>query len=1014
MTTDYKDSVFLPKTDFPMRGSLAQKEPELLARWKLMDLYGLVRNRAKGKPKFTLHDGPPFANGNIHIGHALNKILKDIINRTKMLQGYDVAYVPGWDCHGLPIEWKIEEQYRKQGKDKDQVPALQFRSECRDFAKHWQKVQSDEFQRLGIIGDWTHPYSTMTAAAEAQIVRELHKFLLNGLLYKGVKPVMWSTVEKTALADAEIEYHDHKSTTLWVKFPVIKTSNPALQGANIVIWTTTPWTIPANRAIAYGADIFYQIYEVESASEESLAQAGERFVIAEQLVEEFKDKAKIISLKSIMPSSQKGSDLFEQRQDKEHAETFPLNTVNSNFKSENIPECSHPLKKNGYDFSVLILISDFVTADTGTGFVHIAPGHGEDDFRLIKYYNFVVSTGRINSTTLEYVGGKPQPEKRIPIESAVDDSGFYTDKHPLFAGKCVYKPDGKPGDANGAVIKALSDAGMLLAKQNITHSYPHSWRSKAPVIFRTTPQWFIGMDREPEGQSKSLRELALDAIGNTSWVPEMGENRIRSMVEGRPDWCISRQRAWGVPIALFVDKKTGEPLKDKAVLERIAEIFVKESSDAWYARPAQDFLGKHYRAEDYEQVFDIVDVWFESGSTHAFVLDPMGKGGNWPELSWPATLYLEGSDQHRGWFQSSLLESCGTRGRAPYDIVLTHGFTLDEQGRKMSKSLGNTVAPQTVTEQMGADILRLWVVMSDYQQDLRIGADILKQIGDYYRRFRNTLRYLLGALDGMSAVERLPHTEMPELERWVLHRLRELDQTVRSGVDAFDFNRIMVALHEFCAVDLSAFYFDIRKDSLYCDRADSIRRRATRTVMEQLYECLTIWLAPFLCFTAEEAWLARHPDKSSDEKESVHLQQFPTLPALWQDDAMAAKWEKLREARRVVTGALERARADKMIGSSLQAKPVVYVDATLHALLQEVDFATLCIASDVSVHIGVPPPGAFTLADAPGIGVVVELAPGKKCERCWQVLPEVGKHADHPALCERCHGAVTQPDERAA
>ncbi len=970
--TDYKNTVFLPKTDFPMRGALAQKEPELLARWRVMDLYALQRAQAKGKPRFTLHDGPPYANGNIHIGHALNKILKDIVNRTHMLLGYDVAYIPGWDCHGLPIEWKIEEQYRKQGKDKDQVPALAFRGECRDFAAHWMKVQTDEFQRLGVMGDWSRPYTTMTNAAEAQIVREIHKFLLNGLLYKGVKPVMWSVVEKTALAEAEVEYHDHKSTTIWVKFPVIinclkptKQTDSldaveavlALEGANIVIWTTTPWTIPANRAIAYGA-FQYTVLEVETVAEGSLANVGERLVVATDLVASFCQTAKIAAHKIL-----------------------------ALLKAEQLEglQCAHPLRGQGYDFDVPLLPGDFVTTEAGTGFVHIAPSHGEDDFNLGRKH-------AIEPT--DYVG----------------DDGSYLPHVPLFAGKVIYKPDGKVGDANGAVIKALVDVGALLAKQNITHSYPHSWRSKAPLIFRTTPQWFIAMDKAPDGVPKTLRETALQAISDTRWVPAIGENRIRGMIETRPDWCISRQRAWGVPIALFIEKKTGQPLKDKVVLERIAEIFTMEGADAWYARPPQDFLGKNYKAEDFDRVYDIVDVWFESGSTHAFVLDPLGNNGNWPEVNWPASLYLEGSDQHRGWFHSSLLESCGTRGRAPYDAVLTHGFTLDEQGRKMSKSLGNVVAPQTITEQMGADILRLWVVMSDYRQDLRIGPDILKQIGDYYRRFRNTLRYLLGALDGMAAAERLPHTDMPELERWVLHRLHEVDGIVRKAIADYDFNRAMVALHEFCAVDLSAFYFDIRKDSLYCDRPDSDQRRATRTVLEQLCDTLTVWLAPFLCFTAEEAWLARHPG----ENESVHLQEFPVLPAAWHDAALAAKWEQLRAMRRVVTGAMEKAREEKKIGSSLQAKALVYVPGAQKVLLESVDFAALCIASAVELVAGEAPAHAFTLTDVPEVGVVVQLADGQKCDRCWQILPEVGKHADHPLLCERCFDSVTASDRQAA
>ena len=953
MTTDYKDSVFLPKTEFPMRGALARKEPELLARWRTMELYARQRDAAKGRKKFLLHDGPPYANGNIHIGHALNKILKDVVNRSYYQTGHDVAYVPGWDCHGLPIEWKIEEQYRSKGKDKDQVPTLLFRAECREFAAHWLKVQSEEFQRLGVMGAWDRPYSTMTKAAEAQIVREIHKFLRNGLLYKGVKPVMWSVVEKTALAEAEVEYHDHKSTTLWVKFPVIKIMkndrmntemNNKYPTASVVIWTTTPWTIPANRAIAFNNEIEYAAYVVTSVKEGGLAKKDEILILAKKLAAAFSETAKLVL--------------------EETGEDLNLSGM----------VCAHPLRGQGYDFAVPLLHGDFVTTEAGTGFVHIAPSHGEDDFNLGRKHNIA------------------------PTDYVADD-GTYQPHVPLFAGKSIYKPDGKVGDANGAVIKALVEAGALLAKLNITHSYPHSWRSKAPLIFRTTPQWFIAMDRVPQGGKETLRETATRAIGETRWVPGMGENRIRGMIETRPDWCISRQRAWGVPIALFVDKKTNQPLQDEAVLTRIADSFANEGADAWYKHPPQFYLGDAYRAEDYEQVFDIVDVWFESGSTHAFVLDPQFNDGNWPELGWPATLYLEGSDQHRGWFHSSLLEACGTRGRAPFDIVLTHGFTLDEQGRKMSKSLGNTVAPQSVIEQMGADILRLWVVMSDYKQDLRIGPEILKQIGDYYRRFRNTMRYLLGALDGMSAAERLPHTEMPELERWVLHRLHEVDQIVRAGIADFDYNRAMVALHEFCAVDLSAFYFDIRKDSLYCDRPDNLRRRATRTVMEHLFECLTVWLAPFLCFTAEEAWLTRYPD----DKGSVHLQQFHTIPADWRNDALAARWAQLRAVRSTVTGVIEKARAEKKLGSSLQAHIDVAAPAATAALLQQVDMRELCIVSSARIR---------TVAGE--LAVTVDLAQGTKCERCWQILPEVGKHTDHPLLCERCHDAVASPGIRAA
>jgi isoleucyl-tRNA synthetase len=950
---DYRDTVFLPQTEFPMQGGLPKKEPELLARWQKMDLHGKLRAQAQGREKFILHDGPPYANGNIHIGHALNKILKDTINRSFQMQGFDAPYVPGWDCHGLPIEWKIEEQYRAKGQDKDEVPILHFRAECRAFATHWKDVQSNEFQRLGLIGDWAHPYSTMTEKAEAQILREMYKFLDNGLLYKGVKPVMWSVVEKTALAEAEIEYADHTSTTLWVKFPVIKTAKKMLEGASIVIWTTTPWTLPANRAIAYG-EFGYVLFRVEEVAEGGLAKVGETLVVAGSLYEAFLAEAKIIRAEKL------------------------VDLVKDDFAGS---VTQHPFSgrsgSDGYfDYDVPLYFGEFVTTDAGTGFVHIAPGHGEDDFSLGQKY-------------------------KIKFEETVGDDGRYLPNIKGFEGLYVYKPDGKIGEANGAIIKALLEAGAMLAKKNIKHSYPHSWRSKAPLIFRTTPQWFIAMDKPIGGSGKTLRETALQAIGDTDWFPEIGENRIRGMIESRPDWCISRQRAWGVPIALFVHKTTGDVLRDKTVQDRITTAFDADGADAWYARPAQEFLGNTYKADDYAQVFDVVDVWFESGSTQTFVLDQDIGASEWPNLTWPASLYLEGSDQHRGWFHSSLLEACGTRGRAPFNKVLTHGFTLDEQGRKMSKSLGNVTAPQEVYEKMGADILRLWVVSSDYSQDLRIGPEILKQTSDLYRRFRNTLRYLLGALNGMSDVERIAPAEMPELERWVLHRLHEIDSIVRADMAKFDISHLLTTLHNFCNTDLSAFYFDIRKDSLYCDRAAAPRRRAARTVMEFLFTHLAIWLAPILCFTTEEAWLARFGDNG----DSVHLKAFPEVPGEWKNDTLAAKWAEIRTVRRVMTGALERARAEKKIGTSLQAHPHVYLTAERKSVLEGVDMAEISISSSSTVTVGTPPEGSFTLPGLTDIGVTVELAEGTKCERCWQVLTEVGT-GSRADLCLRCDDAV--------
>jgi isoleucyl-tRNA synthetase len=949
MSVDAKATVFLPKTDFPMKAGLPDLEPKLLERWERIGLFARQRAAGKGRETFVLHDGPPYANGHLHIGHALNKILKDVINRTQGMLGKDAHYVPGWDCHGLPIEWKIEEKYRDAGQDKDQVPVVQFREECRQFAKTWIDIQREEFKRLGVGGDWDHPYTTMTNRAEATIARELGKVLLDGSLYKGAKPVMWSVVEKTALAEAEVEYHDHTSTTIWVGFPIVSCPQPWLIGAKVVIWTTTPWTMPGNRAVAYGADIDYVVIKPSGFP----AAAGPHpfadwlILVAKPLLDEVQKDARFATYEIL--ATLKGADL--------------AGTV-----------CEHPLKHHpeangGYDFAVPLLAGDFVTTDTGTGFVHIAPGHGEDDWHL----------GKAND---------------IPIPDTVQPDGTYYPHVAVFAGQSVlaqgkngkyYSPVAKP------VIEAMNACGNLLAHGKVEHSYPHSWRSKAPLIFRNTPQWFVSME------STGLRAKALAAIADTRFVPAQGRNRIGSMIESRPDWCLSRQRAWGVPITVFVEKKTGQPLRDPAVMERIVAAFEAEGSDCWYTSKPERFLGEGRDPADFEQVFDILDVWFDSGCTHAFVLE----GDEWPDLAWPASLYLEGSDQHRGWFHSSLLESCATRGRAPYDAVLTHGFVLDEDGRKMSKSLGNVVSPQDVVGKQGGDILRLWVVGSDYSDDLRIGPEILKTQVDIYRRLRNTLRYLLGALDGFTDAETLPFEQMPELERWVLHRLTALDRGLKDACEGFEFHGWFNELHNFCAVDLSAFYFDIRKDALYCDPAASLRRRAARTIFDILLDALCKWLAPFTCFTAEEAWLARHP---SDDG-SVHLETFPVFPAVWADDALAAKWEQVRAVRRVVTGALELERAAKRIGSSLQAHPVLYVEGPLAAAIADLDMAELCITSGLLVVEGPAPDEAFRLADLPGVGLVPRTADGDKCGRCWKVLPEVGQH-QHEGVCGRCADAI--------
>jgi isoleucyl-tRNA synthetase len=953
MATDYKSTVFLPKTAFEMRGKLPEREPTLLARWDNMNLYARQREQSAGREKFILHDGPPYANGNLHIGHALNKILKDVINRSQQMMGKDANYVPGWDCHGLPIEWKIEEKYRSEGRDKDEVPIVEFRQECRDFAEHWIGVQREEFQRLGVIGDWENPYTTMNYAAEAQIARELMKFVDNGLLYQGSKPVMWSVVEKTALAEAEVEYHDHESDTIWAKFPIRAGAPEALADAAVVIWTTTPWTIPGNRAISYSSKISYGLYEITEAPDENWAKAGDRLILADALADDVMGSARATTWQRVSDVS---PDMLDGM------------------------TCAHPLTDIGYGFDIPLLDGVHVMDDAGTGFVHTAPGHGRDDYDIWVACSRDLDTRGIDT--------------RIPY--TVDADGIYTDEAPGFDGKCVITAKGKKGDANQAVIDALVAVDALISRGRVKHQYPHSWRSKKPLIFRNTPQWFIAMDKPFGEAAKSLREVALDAINATVFYPEAGRTRLHGMIEGRPDWVVSRQRAWGVPITVFVNKKTGELLRDSGVQDRIATAIAEEGADAWFASDPSRFLGNDYSADDYEQVFDILDVWFDSGSTHSFVLEDRD------DLQWPASLYLEGSDQHRGWFHSSLLESCGTRGRAPYDAVLTHGFVLAEDKQKMSKSTGNIVAPQEIIKQYGADILRIWVVASDYSEDLKIGQDIIKHQADAYRRLRNTLRYILGNLDGFEESERLDVSEMPELERWVLHRLTEIDALVRARATDFDFHDMFTAVHNFCAVDLSSFYFDIRKDALYCDKADSVRRRAARTVLDELFSCLTAWLAPIACFTAEEAWLSRNPG----DEESVHLRTYPDVPAAWQDTALAEKWATIRRIRRVVTGALELERGEKRIGSSLQAAPTVYISGDYAGSLDGVDLAEISITSEIVVASGDAPDGAFTLDDVSGVAVVPGLADGGKCERCWQVLVEVGSASENPDICNRCADAV--------
>ncbi|MGI8841333.1 MAG: isoleucine--tRNA ligase [Caulobacteraceae bacterium] len=950
---DYRETVFLPRTDFPMRAGLPALEPRILEGWG--DLYGRIRTerQAAGAPLFVLHDGPPYANGAIHIGHALDKLIKDFVVRSHFALGFDVDYTPGWDCHGLPIEWKIEGEFRAKGRRKGEVSKAEFRARCRQYAAGWIEEQSAQFQRLGVLGDWAHRYATMDFAAEGAIVAEFHKFVASNQVYRGSKPVMWSPVERTALADAEVEYHDHVSPTVWVKFPVIEGPAAAL-GAAVVIWTTTPWTLPANRAIAYGPGIAYAVFEVEAMEAdlpfEPWARPGDRLILAEPLAAEVFAAAKIARWRRLEAVDCAGM------------------------------VCAHPLAglDPGYDFAVPMLAGEHVTEDAGTGFVHTAPGHGADDYALW------IAAGHRD------------------IPETVDEDGAYYPHVPLFGGLKVLETEGKKagrfGPANAAVIEKLIEAGALLARGRLEHSYPHSWRSKAPVIFRNTPQWFIRLDEplaDPIHGGATLRETALAAIDATAFYPEAGRARIRAMVESRPDWLVSRQRAWGSPMAMFVDKATGKPLNDEAVSARIVGLIAAEGADAWFTRPAGDFLGNH-DPDAYEKVEDILDVWFDSGSTHAFALE--GRRHS----RWPADLYSEGSDQHRGWFQSSLLEACGTRGRAPYRAVLTHGFTLDEKGEKMSKSLGNSVEPQDVTRQNGAEILRLWAALTDYAEDQRIGPTILQATVDAYRKLRNTIRYLLGALADFDETERVGLEAMPPLEHFILHRLWELDAQVRGAYEAYAFADAIRPLADFCSNDLSALYFDIRRDALYCDRPDSPRRRACRTVLDRVFERLTAWLAPVLAFTMEEAWASRFPGEQANA-----LRLFPPTPGPWRDDAEAARWAKVERVTRVVTGALEIERRAGRIGGALEAAPRVYLaDPDMWAAFEGLDAAEVFRVSQAELIAREGPPAAFRLEGVDSIAVESRRAGGQKCARSWRILPEVGSDPLYPDLSLRDADAV--------
>ena len=906
-----KENINLPKTSFSMKANLPTKEPEILKMWEKLNLYKKLREARKGKEKFILHDGPPYANGHIHMGTALNKILKDMVTKFHQMDGKDSVYVPGWDCHGLPIEWKIEEQYKKNKKNKDEVPIKNFRSECREFASKWIDIHIKEFIRLGVEGDWKNYYSTMSYDAEAQIVRELGKFLLDGSLYKGFKPVLWSTVEKTALADAEVEYKDHISNIIYASFKIIKTEKIFLKDSYIIIWTTTPWTIPANRALVYGSKIKYSVIQI---GKDTKYFQNKKIIIATELIKTVSEKCDLKDFKILKEFN--GSDL--------------KNTI-----------CQHPFLDLGYDYDVPMLEGDFVTLEQGTGVVHAAPSHGPDDFNLCLKHG-------------------------LKAPDTINDAGIYSEAIPFFSGMHIFKAD-------PVIIDKLSEFKSLLGKGKLQHSFPHSWRSKAPLVYRATPQWFISMEKN------NLRKKALKAIDDTTFYPSKGKERIRSMIETRPDWCISRQRVWGVPLPIFVSKKTNEPLRDPEIIENIAKIYEKEGADCWFDNNPQKFLGKKYKKEDYIQSTDICEVWFDSGSTHSFVLEKR------KDLAWPASMYLEGSDQHRGWFHSSLLESCGTRGRAPFNSILSHGFVVDGKGLKMSKSTGNIIAPEDILKKYGADILRAWVAASDYAEDLRLDYSILEQHAESYRKIRNTFRFLLGNLRDQKTNFDPNSKEIdnwPELERFMLHQIFVLNRNFMEYFKEYNFHKLYRELLNFCSLDLSAFYFDIRKDTLYCDDIESPQRQACTDLLNLVLDMLLKWFAPILSFTTEEIFQITNRGKNS----SIHLETFPNIPSTWENEKLFQKWNKLKIIRNVANAAIEIKRSSKEIGSSLEADVQIYLGEEYLKLVKDVNLSEYFITSKANAKPIINDNKLFKLGNEDNVKILVTKAKGKKCSRCWKIL----------------------------
>ena len=924
--TDFSKTINLPITAFAMKANLSETENLRTDFWREKKIFQTLKKNSQNEEKYILHDGPPYANGDLHLGHALNKILKDIVCRLKFQDNFDVDFVPGWDCHGLPIEWKVEEKFKKKGLDKDKIDVIQFREECRKFADHWVNEQKKQFCRFGIQTDWQNIYLTMTKDSEITIVKELLKFLEKGDLFLGFKPVMWSVVEQTALAEAEIEYHEKISSSIFVKFPVKSDEN-----LSIVIWTTTPWTIPCNKGLAYSQELKYQIVKIEENYPKYNLTKNERIIVAEDLLSDFVELNEIKSF-----------------------------SVLENISSEKIEKliCKHPLESLGFNYDVKVFPSNHVTAENGTGFVHIAPNHGQEDFDL----------GQINN-----LGNDP----------TVNEKGVYEKNIKFFEGMHVFKSDEK-------VIEQLNKSGKLISNSNYSHSYPHSWRSKAPLIFRATSQWFISMDKN------NLRKKALDQIENVEWFPKNSKKRILSMINDRPDWCVSRQRNWGVPITIFLSKETKKPLVDKDVNKKIIEVLEREGVDSWFTLPNDEFLTSKYNPNNFEKVFSILDVWFDSGSSHVYVLKNNGIK--------KADLYLEGSDQHRGWFQTSLLESCGIYDESPYKSVLTHGFVIDENGKKMSKSLGNVISPKDVISKYGADILRIWVASSNFNEDVKISFENIKRQSESYRKIRNTLRFLIGNLNGLNVEENIKYEILPEIEKIILHKIFNLNNQINSLYDSFSFNKVFQIVLGFCNIELSSFFFDIRKDSLYCDSLTSEKVKSTKFVMKIVFEYLIRWLSPIIPFTTEEAWQCWKKEVNGNAEESCHLLKRQICPDLWNNQKINDDWEKIFQLRDLFLGIVEQKRNQKELKSSMEAKVNLYLnDKTYENILKRVDLSEVLICSDVDFTEKFDD-SFIDYPDNSKIKMKVEINDGVKCARCWKIFNTLNTSG----LCNRCQSVVDE------